>query len=133
MALGSMKQFGSNGNLAFSSTVNSVRRRWAEDLIRRFSVSPRRLRMKLINAADGRPSIPARDIELHPDIVWLKGVVEDFPHLDYARARQLRLKMMMRHGRLQVDVQIPSLEPEERAWFERVLERYESLLPPREG
>ena len=133
MALGSMKQFGSNGNLAFSSTVNSVRRRWAEDLIRRFLLPPRRLRMKLINAADDRPSIAARDIELHPDIVWLKGAVEDFPHLDHARAKQLRMKMMMRHGRLQVDVEIPSLEPEERAWFERVLERYESLLPSQDG
>ena len=133
MALGSMKQFGSNGNLAFSSTVNSVRRRWAEDLIRRFLLPPRRLRMKLINAVDDRPSIAARDIELHPDIVWLKGAVEDFPHLDHARAKQLRMKMMMRHGRLQVDVEIPSLEPEERAWFERVLERYESLLPSQDG
>ena len=133
MALGSMKQFGSNGNLAFSSTVNSVRRRWAEDLIRRFSLSPRRVRMKLINAVEDRTPIEARDIERHPDIIWLRKAVKDFPHLDYARARQLRLKMMMRHGRLQVDVEIPSLEPEERAWFERVLERYETLLPPQDG
>ena len=133
MALGSMKQFGSNGNLALSSTVDSVRRRWSEDLIRRFAVSPRRIRLRSIDAAGAPPEFMGGEIDEHPDIVWLRDAVEEFPHLDSARARQLWLKIMMRHGRLRVDAEIPTLEAEEKAWSLRVLERYESLMPSQAG
>lgn len=133
MALGSMAQFGSSGNLAFSSTVNSVRRRWAENLIRRFALSPRRIRTIPIDSIEDRSEFIAGDIESHPDLVWLRGAVEELPHLDSARAGELWLKIMMRQGRLRVDVEVPSLTPEERAWFQKVLERYEELMPSQAG
>ena len=79
------------------------------------------------------PEFMGGAIDEHPDIVWLRNALEEFPHLDSARARQLLLKIMMRHGRLQVDAEIPTLETEERAWSLRVLERYESLMPSRAG
>lgn len=133
LALGSMKQFGSSGNLAFSTTVDSVRRRWSEDVIRLFAEPPRRIRVRSLDAQDDASSVAERDIKKHPDIIWMQNAVEDIPHLEPARLRQLWLKMMMRQGRLRVDAEVPSLDPEERAWRKRVYDLYVELMPSQDG
>jgi hypothetical protein len=133
LALGSMKQFGSNGNLAFSTTVDSVRRRWAEDLIRLFAEPPRRIRIRSLDAEDDASSVAERDIEKHPDIIWMRTVVAEITHLEPARARQLWVKIMMRQGRLRVDAEVPSLDLEERAWQKRVYDLYQELMPSQDG
>lgn len=121
MEVGSYDDLSRFGDPGMASTlVDSGRERLAERLAAAFPVQRGALPLE---------RLPGEDVgvESHPDIAQLRAQLARPGGLGDAPA--VRAILQARLSSLEAAARIPGLDPEERAWFQAVADRYRELIP----